>query len=90
MIDLFPALARFSLNASKNELYISPISRNFETTRNSEICVQRREIHRDIDKFIETSRNSFETSTIPALRVVSKLREIGDSPVGAQWDSPVG
>jgi hypothetical protein len=30
---------------------VSPISRNFETTRNSDICVHRREIHRDVDNF---------------------------------------
>jgi hypothetical protein len=33
------------------QLHISPISRHFETTRNSEICAQRREIHRDIGNF---------------------------------------
>jgi hypothetical protein len=43
---------------------VSPISRNFETTRNSEIVF-------NAEKFIDTTTTS-------ALRVVLKLHEIGD------------
>ena len=49
---------------------LSPISCNFETTRNAEICVQRQEIHPDIVNFGITNFG---------IHVVSTLREIGET-----------